>query len=101
MLDVYYRRGDGFIIVYSLTDEESWKEAQEIHDELIKARPEFEDLAAEGCKVPVVRDLAAEGCKVPVRRVTRDEVERDTFHECIRSVKRHGVEDTFHECIRS
>eukprot|EP01062_Namystynia_karyoxenos_P030295 TRINITY_DN22647_c0_g1_i1.p1 TRINITY_DN22647_c0_g1~~TRINITY_DN22647_c0_g1_i1.p1 ORF type:complete len:267 (+),score=81.44 TRINITY_DN22647_c0_g1_i1:68-802(+) len=110
LMDVYYRRGDGFMIVYSVLNEESWQEAAQLYADLVERRPDFQSqhLAAQR-RIPVVicgnkLDLVQEDASL--RRVqVADALDRIRNWNCrlfeTSAKTGENVEDAFHYLIRA
>eukprot|EP01062_Namystynia_karyoxenos_P012206 TRINITY_DN14381_c0_g1_i1.p1 TRINITY_DN14381_c0_g1~~TRINITY_DN14381_c0_g1_i1.p1 ORF type:complete len:266 (+),score=95.72 TRINITY_DN14381_c0_g1_i1:88-798(+) len=108
LMQTYFRKGDGFLIVYSILDEDSWVEAGKLYTTLVEQRPDYQAAIAAGKRVPIVicgnkLDLVLDQ---PSSRAvaTADLQEKAKQWSCkafeTSAKSRVNVEEAFHEAIR-
>eukprot|EP00761_Pharyngomonas_kirbyi_P007856 gb/GECH01007867.1/.p1 GENE.gb/GECH01007867.1/~~gb/GECH01007867.1/.p1 ORF type:complete len:606 (+),score=185.38 gb/GECH01007867.1/:1-1818(+) len=100
MRDEYMRSGQGFILVYSITDDSSFQDLEDIHSKLLKAKD------ADGDEVPVV--LIGNKCDLEDERKVKESEGKDMAKRFGRYTKfleasarsRINIDEAFTEMIR-
>ena len=96
--DLYMQSGDVFLLVYSITDKGSFEEIKEMHENLLKAKGDVDEVPC--VLVGAKCDLESE------REITKEQGKEtaDEFGSCIfletSAKKRINVEESFDTCVK-